>query len=90
MEWNEKYDEIQIEVRRADHPSDGKTHHDYLIFLSLDDLTKVIELAAGSGIPKCGRKMSRKLRRVRAELLKLLVCASGLALAQANNEPQKA
>ena len=78
VNWNPSTGGIVI-IERYVEFKDGKTHHDYYIHLSLDDLAALISLLGQNADSKNdAKRLHDHLNKDIPALVKLLACATGL------------
>jgi hypothetical protein len=75
--WDHKYKQIVIRVPWVQY-GDGRTHHNYHIYLSLQDISALIMLLGHAGSADDASLLRDHLGQHVPALVKLLACATGL------------
>ncbi|MDB5347275.1 MAG: hypothetical protein JWP89_5652 [Schlesneria sp.] len=77
IHWNSLHKEIGINARSVEH-SDGVTHHDYHVSLTLDDISALIGILGHAGSEYDAKLLRDHLKKQVPAIVKLLACATGL------------
>lgn len=78
VSWNEYHKQIVISGLLIPH-QDGVTHHDYQIYLSLEDVSALITIFGHAASEQNAGLLRDLLGKNIPALVKLLACATGLA-----------
>jgi hypothetical protein len=77
VRWDTQWKQIVISVPRVRH-QDGRTHHNYQIRLSLNDVASLIAVVGHAGSAKDAELLRTELEKNVPAIVKLLACATGL------------
>lgn len=77
VRWDQRLKRIVISAPFIPHP-DGQTHHDYRIYLSLDDVAAIITMVGHAGSADDASLLRKTLKDKIPEIVRLLACATGL------------
>jgi len=78
VSWNSYTKRLVIQPRSVPH-TDGVTHHDYTIDLTLDDISSLIALLGHAGSASDAKLLRDHLGKHVPAIVKLLACATGIA-----------
>jgi len=78
VRWDRLSKKVVIRAPGVCH-TDGRTHHDYTIELSLDDVAALIELLGHVGAASDAKSLRDHLGKNIRAIVKLLACATGVA-----------
>lgn len=78
VSWDPEDKQLVIHLRWVLH-TDGITHHNYLIRLTLDDVSSLIGLLGHAGSASDAKLLRDHLSKHVPAIVKLLACATGVA-----------
>ena len=78
INWDSKAKQLVIRPRWVLH-TDGATHHNYTIRLTLDDISSLIGLLGHAGAASDAKLLRDHLGKHVPAIVKLLACATGVA-----------
>src|SRR5256885_16462884 len=78
VSWDSRAKQLVINPRWV-LPTDGITHHDYSIRLTLDDISTLIGLLGDAGSATDAKLLRDHLSKHVPAIVKLLACATGVA-----------
>ena len=78
VSWEPKAKELYIRPRWVPH-TDGITHHNYTVTLTLDDISSLIGLLGHAGSATDAKLLRDHLAKHVPAIVKLLACATGVA-----------
>jgi hypothetical protein len=81
--WDEKTQQLVITRYKVPH-TDGNTHHNYTIGLTLDDISSLIGLLGDVGSAGDANLLQGHLAKHAKAILKMLACANGVATVPIN------
>lgn len=82
--WSRVEKAIYIRAESILH-TDKKTHHDYTIKLTLEDVASLIELLGHAGAKSDARHLRKQLKAKIEAIVKLLACATGIQPGEIEN-----
>jgi hypothetical protein len=79
VDWDQRKKQLVIRPRWVPH-TDGVTHHNYSIRLTLEDISALIGLLGHAGSASDAKLLRKHLAKHLPAIVKLLACATGVAL----------
>lgn len=87
VNWDQKAKQLVIRPRWVAH-TDGITHHNYSIRLTLDDISSLIGLLGHAGSASDAKLLRDHLSKHVPAIVKLLACATGVAPVPLEEDPE--
>lgn len=87
VSWDQEAHQLIIRPRWVLH-TDGITHHNYSIRLTLDDISSLIGLLGHAGSASDAKLLRDHLSKHVPAIVKLLTCATGAAPVPLGDEPE--
>ncbi|MBI2802041.1 MAG: hypothetical protein HYX63_17465 [Gammaproteobacteria bacterium] len=88
VDWDAKAKQLVIRPHYVLH-TDGITHHNYSICLTLEDISSLIDLLGHAGSATDSKLLRDHLREQIPAIVKILACATGVApIPVADEEPK--
>jgi hypothetical protein len=72
IDWDKTSKSVKLSVERI--PTTKKVSHNYDLYLSIDEIQKIIESLAEKGIVDCQNDISKKFSNQLENLLKIMTC----------------
>src|SRR5690348_12547280 len=85
--WDEATNRIEIKAGYVLH-EDGVTHHNYIIYLTLEDVAALVTLFGYAGSESNAGLLRKLLEAHIPALVKLLACATGLVPVPIKNDSE--
>jgi hypothetical protein len=90
VEWDSGSKSVKLSVRFNYDPNSENSFYNYDVFLSLDDLQKVLSALANKGISDSQSEIAKAFSTNIDKLLKIMMCSVGIVATDKKEEPKKA
>jgi hypothetical protein len=88
VEWNNSLDSVKLTVK-SEYDLNSDSFYNYEIYLTLDDMQKIVAILADKGVGDSQDKIARTFSTQLDKLLKIMMCSVGIVGGSKKDDTKK-